>query len=94
MRTIHRLLHHYYNIPLDFVLNRGPAEAAPSPTLAADLYRLANQLKAEAFNPARGSVNCDRVRTSETYAAYQACARQLQTFDLRMLTTHAVQLTF
>jgi hypothetical protein len=94
MRTIHGLLHRYYDIPPDFVLNRGPGEAASSPTLAADLYRLVNQLKAEAFDPARGSVNYDRVRASETYAAYQACARQLQTFDLRMLTTHAVQLTF
>jgi hypothetical protein len=99
MRIIHHLLHHYYDIPLDFVLNRGPADAArslaaPSPALAADLYRLVNQLKAETFDPARGSVDYARVRASDTYAAYQRCARQLPAFDLRTLTTREEQLAF
>ena len=99
MRTIHRLLHRYYDIPLDFVLNRGPADAArspaaSSPALAADLYRLVNQLKAETFDLSRGSVDYDRVRVSDTYAAYRLCAQQLQTFDLRALTLREEQLAF
>ena len=94
MRTIHRLLHHYYDIPLDFVLNRGQADAAHSPALATELYRWANQLKAEMFDLSRGSVNYDRVRAGDTYAAYQRCAQQLPTFDLRALTTREEQLAF
>jgi hypothetical protein len=94
MRTIHRVLHRYYDIPPDFVLNRGPARASSSPTLAADLYRLVNQLKAETFDLSRGSVNYDRVRASDAYGAYRLCAQQLPTFDLRALTRREEQLAF
>ena len=94
MRTIHRLLHEHYDIPLDFVLNLGPAVASPSPALAADLYRLVNQLKAETFDLSRGGVDYDRVRASDTYAAYRLYAQQLQTFDLRALTLREEQLAF
>jgi hypothetical protein len=58
------------------------------------LYRLVKMLKEEAFDIERGRVAYARVRTSATYAEYQACARQLRTLDPAALTRREAQLAF
>lgn len=94
MRLIHRFLHRFYGIPGDFVLNRSPADVEPavSPVSAADLRRVSNALKADAFDLDRGQVDYARVHHSAAFADYQVRARQLRTFDLTTLTSREEQL--
>ena len=59
MRLIHRLILLRYGIPPDFVLNLGP-EPDGTMTLepvAADMRRIVNALKAEAYDTERGRVD-------------------------------------
>ena len=96
MRLIHRLLLWRYGIALDFVLNFGPepeGEMSALP-LAADLYRLVNRMKAEAYDSDHNQVNYAQLRASPTYAEYRKCARRLQTFDPAILTSREAQLAF
>ena len=77
MRLIHRLILLRHGIPLDFVLNLGPE---PDGTMAlepvaADLHRIVNALKAEAYDAERGRVDYAHLCLSPTYAEYCQCAR-------------------
>lgn len=95
-RFIHRLLLWRYGIPSDFVLNSAPepvGEMSNRP-LAGELYRLANSMKAEAYDPERRQVNYEHLRASPTYAEYRKCTHRLQTFDPATLTGREDQLAF
>ena len=96
VRLIHRLLLWRYAIPPDFVLNSGPepeGEMSMLP-LAVDLSRLANLMKAEAYDPEYKRVNYTHLRSSPTYAGYRKCTHRLQTFDPATLTSREAQLAF
>lgn len=62
--------------------------------LAADLFRMVNRIKAEAYDSAHRQVNYAHLRASPTYAEYRQCARRLQTFDPATLTSREDQLAF
>ena len=96
VRFIHRLLLWRYGIPVDFVLNSGqePEGEMSILPLAADLYRLTNLMKAEAYDSEHGQVNYAQLRTSLTYVEYRKCARRLQTFDPATLSSREEQLAF
>ncbi len=96
MRLIHRLILLRYGIPPDFVLNSGPE---PDRTMAlepvaADMRRIVNALKAEAYDTARGRVDYARLCASPTYAEYGQCARRLQSFDPSTLERRQERLAF
>lgn len=95
MRLIHHLTFLRYSIPLDFVLNSGPppGEGATLP-VAADLHRIVNILKAEAYDTEHGRVDYACLRTSPTYAEYGRCARRLQSFDPASLGSRAERFAF
>ena len=96
MRSIHRLLLWHYSIAPDFVLNSGPepdSDLAVS-SLAADLYRLSNLMKVEAYDSKSGKVNYAQLSTSSTYIEYRKCACHLQAFDPIILTYRKEQLAF
>jgi len=95
MRLIHRLILLRYGIRPDFVLNRDPEppDAASEP-VAADLRRIINALKAEAFDVERGRVDYARLRTSPAYAEYRQCAARLRGFDPAMLSRREERLAF
>lgn len=96
MRLIHRLILLRYGIPPNFVLNAGP-EPGGTMTLepvAADLRRLVNALKAEAYDAERGRVDYARLRASPTYGEYCLCARRLQSFDPAVLDSREERLAF
>ena len=96
MRFIHRLILLRHGIPPDFVLNAGPEPggAMASEPVAADLRRIINSLKAEAYDTVRGRVDYARLCASPTYAEYCQCARRLQSFDLATLGSRAERLAF
>jgi len=96
MHLIHRLIHLRYGIPIDFVLNSGsePGGVMASVPVAADLRRIVNALKAEAYDTEHGRVDYARLCASPTYAEYCLCARRLQSFDPAMLDSHAERLAF
>ncbi len=96
MRIIHRLLLLRYGIPPGFVLNAGPE---PDGTMAlepvaAEMRRIVNALKAEAYDTARGRVDYARLCASPTYAEYCQCARRLQSFDPAVLGSREERLAF
>lgn len=96
MRLIHRLTLLRYGIPPDFVLNAGPepdSTVALEP-VAADMRRIVNALKAEAYDTARGRVDYARLCVSPTYAEYCQCARRLQSFDPAALGSRQERLAF
>lgn len=96
MRLIHRLILLRYGIPPDFVLNLGP-EPDGTMTLepvAADMRRIVNALRAEAYDTARGRVDYARLCASPTYAEYCRCARRLRSFDAAALETREERLAF
>ena len=96
MRLIHRLLLLRYGIPQGFVLNSGPEPygTTASAPVAADLRRIINALKAEAYATERGRVDYARLCASPTYAEYCQCARRLHSFDPAMLSSRAERLAF
>jgi len=96
LRLIQRLLLWRYGIPPDSVLNSslGPERATSGLPLAADLYRLAKLMKAEAYDPVHRRVNYAHLKTSSSYAEYRQCTVQLQTFDPAILTGREAQLAF
>ncbi len=96
MRLIHRLILLRYGISPDFVLNRDPEppDAAASEPVAADLRRIVNALKAEAFDVERGRVDYTRLRSSSAYAEYQQCAARLRSFDPATLACREERLAF
>jgi hypothetical protein len=96
MRFIHRLILLWYGIPPDFVLNAGPEPdgVIASVPIAAELRRIVNVLKAEAYDTARGRVDYARLRTGPTYPEYGRCARRLQSFDPAALGSRAERLAF
>ena len=96
MRLLHRLILLRYGIPPDFVLNSGsePNGTMASEPVAADLHRIVNALKAEAYDTARGRVDYARLCTSSTYAEYCQCARRLQSFDPSALGSRQERLAF
>ncbi|MBM4422354.1 MAG: DUF547 domain-containing protein [Chloroflexi bacterium] len=96
MRLIHRLLLLRYGIPADFVLNSGaePDGVAASGPAAAEIRRIANTLKAEAFDAERGRVDYSRLCASPTYFDYCKCARRLQSFDPTVLGDCEERLAF
>jgi hypothetical protein len=96
MRRIHRLIRRRYGIPANFVLNAGPEPdgGRASVPAAADLRRMVNALKAEAYDTKRDRVDYARLRTSSTYAEYGRCARRLQSFDPAVLGSRAERLAF
>lgn len=92
MRLLHRLIHLYYGIPPDFVLNESPAAPA-GPTWAEDLSRWARELSAAALLD-DGGVD---YRTLRSHAAHrQLCQRSagLAAFDPGTLVSHAERLAF
>src|SRR3990172_714366 len=96
MRLIHRLTLLRYGIPPDFVLNSGPE---PDSTIAlepvaADMRRIINVLKAEAFDTERSRVDYARLCASPTYAEYCQCARRLQSFYPSALGSRQERLAF
>lgn len=97
MRLIHRLLLLRYGIPIDFVLNNSGPEPggamAPEP-VAADMRRLVNTLKAEAYDTERGRVDYSRLCASPAYTEYCLCARRLQSFDPAALGALEERLAF
>ncbi len=96
MRLIHRLILLRYGIPPDFVLNLGP-EPDGTMTLepvAADMRRIINVLKAEAYDTEHGRVDYARLCASPTYAEYCRCARRLQSFDPGTLISREERLAF
>ena len=96
MRLIHRLTLLRYGIPPDFVLNSGPepdSTIALEP-MAADMRRIVNALKAEAYDAERGRVDYARLCASPTYAEYCQCARRLQSFDPSALGSRQERLAF
>ncbi len=96
MRLIHRLILMRYGIPPDFVLNSGsePGGTMASQLVAADLRRIVNTLKAEAYDTAHGRVDYARLCISPAYAEYCQCARRLQSFDPAALDSQAERLAF
>lgn len=96
MRLIHRLLLLRYSIPASFVLNSGPEPNGLmiSEPVAADLRRIINALKAEAYDTVHGRVDYARLRASPTYAEYCRCARRLQSFDPVTLGSREERLAF
>lgn len=96
MRLIHRLLLLRYGIPPNFVLNPGPEPdgAMALEPVAADMRRIVNALKAEAYDTQRGRVDYARLCASSTYAEYCLCARRLQSFDPAMLDSREERLAF
>src|SRR5574341_1253399 len=96
MQLIHRLILLRYGIPPDFVLNPGPEPngTIASEPVAADMHRIVNALKAEAYDTTHGRVDYARLCASPTYAEYCLCARRLQSFDPAMLDSHAERLAF
>lgn len=96
MRLIHRLILLRYNIPPDFVLNHGsePPGAMASQPVAADLRRIVNAMKAEAYDLERSRVDYACLRTSPTYSEYGRCARRLQSFDPATLSSREERLAF
>jgi hypothetical protein len=96
MRLIHRLVLLRYGIPKSFVLNSGPepdGTMAAQP-VAADMRRIVNALKGEAYDTARGRVDYARLCLSPTYAEYCQCARRLQSFDPAALGSREERLAF
>ena len=96
VRLIHRLILLRYGISPDFVLNRDPepVDAVASEPVAADLRRIINALKAEAFDVERGRVDYTRLRSSSAYAEYQQCAARLRSFDPATLACREERLAF
>ena len=96
MRLLHRLILLRYGIPPDFVLNSGsePNGTMASEPVAADLHRIVNALKAEAYDAERGRVDYARLCASPTYAEYCQCARRLQSFDPSALGSRQERLAF
>jgi hypothetical protein len=96
MRLIHRLILLRYGIPPDFVLNSGPEPdgTMASQPVAADLRRIVNALKAEAYDTAHGRVDYARLCISPTYAEYCQCAHRLQSFDPAALGSQEERLAF
>jgi len=96
MRLIHRLILLRYGVPPNFVLNRDSElpDAAASGVVAADLRRIINALKAEAFDVERGRVDYTRLRSSPAYAEYRQCAARLRTFDPATLACREERLAF
>jgi hypothetical protein len=96
MRLIHRLILLRHGIPTDFVLNSGPepdGTMAAQP-VAADMRRIVNALKAEAYDTARGRVDYVHLCLSPAYAEYGQCARRLQSFDPAALGSREERLAF
>lgn len=96
VRLIHRLLMARHGIPRHAALNTAiePAvQASPIP-MGADLLRITNALKAEAFGPQGRRVDYSRLRNSETYVEYRRCAARLRTMDPASLGERAAQLAF
>ncbi len=96
-RFIHRLLLLRYDIASDFVLNSGlePTSARGTATApAAELYRLINAMKAEAYDTQRGRVDYPHLCASPTYAEYCQCARRLRSFDPAALASREERLAF
>ncbi len=62
--------------------------------LAADLRRIINVLKAEAYDTAQRRVDYTRLCASSAYAEYGRCARRLQSFDPEALVSRAERLAF
>jgi len=96
MRLIHRLILLRYGIPSNFVLNSEPLPpmAMAAKPVAADLKRIINEMKAEAYDLERGRVDYTRLCTSSIYTEYCLCARRLQSFDLATLATREERLAF
>ena len=96
MRLIHRLILLRYRIPPDFVLNSGPEPDSTMPLepVAADMRRIVNALKAEAYDTERGRVDYARLCAGPTYAEYCQCARRLQSFDPAALGRREERLAF
>jgi hypothetical protein len=96
MRLIHRLTFLRYGIPPDFVLNSGPEPGGTMALepVAADMRRIVNVLKAEAYDMERGRVDYARLCASPTYAEYCLCARRLQSFDPAVLGNREERLAF
>ncbi|MBI5291365.1 MAG: DUF547 domain-containing protein [Chloroflexi bacterium] len=65
-----------------------------SEPVAADLRRIINALKAEAYDTVHGRVDYARLRASPTYAEYCRCARRLQSFDPVTLGSREERLAF
>lgn len=65
-----------------------------SEPVAADLRRIVNALKAEAYDSQQGRVDYAHLCASPTYAEYCQCARRLQSFDPGMLGSREERLAF
>ena len=96
MRLAHRLTLLRYDIRPDFVLNSGPKPdgAMVSEPMAADMRRIVNALKAEAYDTERGRADYPGLCASPAYAEYCMCARRLQSFDPAMLDGREERLAF
>lgn len=94
LRLIHRLILLRYHIPPDFVLNGGPEPAGKMLPVAAELQRIINAMKAEAYDLERGRVDYPRLEHSPTYAEYRQCALRLQSFDPAALSGREERLAF
>ena len=94
MRLAHRLLLLRYGISPDFAPNRGPEPSGEMPPVAADLLRIVRRMEAEAYDVTAGRVAYARLRSSSTYEEYRQCARRLQSFDLRTLSSREARLAF
>ncbi len=63
-------------------------------SVAADLHRIVNALKAEAYDTERCRIDYAHLCLSPTYAEYCRCARRLQSFDPEVLGSRKERLAF
>jgi hypothetical protein len=96
VRRIHRLLWRFYGIEPGAVLNASPVSTRPwgSAFLAADLYRLAKAMQAEAYDAASGRLDYAGLAGSTVYGDYRRCAAALIDFDPAALATDSERLAF
>lgn len=94
LRLIHRLILLRYGIPPDFVLNEGPQPGGKMLPVAADLQRIMNAMKAEAYDLERGRVDYPCLGLSPTYVEYRQCALRLQSFDPATLSGREERIAF
>jgi uncharacterized protein DUF547 len=95
VRALNDLLTSVLGVDVREVLNdQAVPLRVPTNSLAGELRRIANEISAQAYDPAHNVLDYARVKESEGYAELRRCTAQLNHFDPSSLQTDAERLAF
>lgn len=93
-RVFHRSVDFILRIDRAKALNLGQQSLPGDADVAAELRAAVQSMKAEAFDPVRGGVDYQRLKSSDCYQHYRSCTARLIDFDPATLRSYEERLAF